>query len=467
MNLNGYTLKGELQNANSGFSKWGFATKNGREYFVKELITPVFPTDRSIMSDAMYEQKCKYCYQFENKFRDIFYRINRASHGNLVRAEEFFRLGGRYYIITEKITNSEISVEQIATISLSKKMLLLKSAAHCFYDLHSAGIVHFDVKPTNLMIKVTRSGNLVARLIDFDSGFLKGESLETDELGGDLTYLAPETFLAMCGENVTPDEKSDIFALGLVFHEYFCGKLPFYDENEYEYPYQAALDGKLDIDNSKMPKGIYNMILSMLSVEPEKRPSAGDIINSLNEMTNSTAKNPNVETLELNYSCFVDGSPRKRKIIFSKDGFVFCNLKTPETSRYPEEFFLQKQRKIDISTEEGKAEFRGVLNKLNTAGLFSIVSYESVYNGYMIERDGIKCHCDNGMLYSFSVNGGYTNEFIKIIELLASYCEFPRYTGPVITETVPPYHTPAVPPVAPSASVPKKADAWFSQAGDL
>lgn len=46
--LNGYILKGELQNANSGFSKWGFAVKNGKEYFIKELISPVFPMDRSI-----------------------------------------------------------------------------------------------------------------------------------------------------------------------------------------------------------------------------------------------------------------------------------------------------------------------------------------------------------------------------------------------------------------------------------
>ena len=36
MVINGYTLTTELQNANSGFSKWGFGTKNGKEYFIKE-----------------------------------------------------------------------------------------------------------------------------------------------------------------------------------------------------------------------------------------------------------------------------------------------------------------------------------------------------------------------------------------------------------------------------------------------
>ena len=37
MVINGYSLTSELQNKNSGFSKWAFATKNGKEYFIKEL----------------------------------------------------------------------------------------------------------------------------------------------------------------------------------------------------------------------------------------------------------------------------------------------------------------------------------------------------------------------------------------------------------------------------------------------
>ena len=46
MIINDYELTSELTNANSGFSKWGFAVKNGREYFIKELISPVYPVGR-------------------------------------------------------------------------------------------------------------------------------------------------------------------------------------------------------------------------------------------------------------------------------------------------------------------------------------------------------------------------------------------------------------------------------------
>ena len=96
MNINGYTLMGELQNANSGFSKWGFALKNRREYFIKELITPVYPVDPGILTPEQFESRRANCYQYEQKFKTYYSRINDASRGNLVRIQEFFRHGSRY-----------------------------------------------------------------------------------------------------------------------------------------------------------------------------------------------------------------------------------------------------------------------------------------------------------------------------------------------------------------------------------
>lgn len=300
MNINGYVLNAELKNANSGFSKWGFAQKNGKEYFIKELINPVYPIDAEAMSNELLQNKRNYCYQYEAKFRVFFDRINKASRGNLVRINEFFRYGSRYYLVTEKVEGKDISLEYIASMSENKKLLLLKTVAHCFNDLHSAGIVHFDVKPSNILLKKTRNGNYAAKLIDFDSGFSKDEDLSDRELGGDLTHLAPETFLGICGEDVKPDEKADIFALGLVFHEYYCGMLPHYDQAEYEYPYEAALDnGVLMPEMGMLPEELSKMIVSMLDADPQKRPSAKEIIIKLNEMTNQTED----DTEQLRESC--------------------------------------------------------------------------------------------------------------------------------------------------------------------
>lgn len=286
MNINGYILKSELKNANSGFSKWGFAAKNGKEYFIKELINPVYPINKDAMTEKLFCERRNYCFLYVKKFKKIFEKINNVSRGNLIRVNEFFRYGSRYYLITEKVGGEFVNVKKISVSDEYKKLLLLKTAAQSFMDLHSAGIVHFDVKPSNILVKISKNGNYTAKVIDFDSGFFKGDILDVDELGGDLTYLAPETFLGISGENVIIDEKADIFALGLVFHEYWCGKLPYYNKNEYEYPYEAVLDGNaLMPDLTSIPDKVGKIICDMLNIDPKQRPSAEEIIAGLNEFS--------------------------------------------------------------------------------------------------------------------------------------------------------------------------------------
>lgn len=283
--INGYKLIGELNNANSGFSKWGFATKGRKEFFIKELITPVYPIDDEAMSPEYIAQKRAYCDEYERNFRDFYKAINEASHGTLVRIVEFFRFESRYYVVTEKINGISLFDSSVQSLPLDKKLLFLKTIVLCFCDLHSANIVHFDVKPNNILVKRTDSGNYCAKLIDFDSGFLKGKVISVDELCGDLTYLAPEVFLAIIGQTVHLDEKADIYSLGLVLHEYLCGKLPNYDTNEFEYPYEAALEnGKLICDDTVQPSELQQLITSMLDANPDNRPSSWQIFNTLNSL---------------------------------------------------------------------------------------------------------------------------------------------------------------------------------------
>lgn len=60
MQIKGYEIKGELKTNNSGFSKWGFATKNGRDYFIKEFIDPVYPIHTELLDQARSITKEKY-----------------------------------------------------------------------------------------------------------------------------------------------------------------------------------------------------------------------------------------------------------------------------------------------------------------------------------------------------------------------------------------------------------------------
>jgi len=45
--INGYRLLQPLKSENAGFSRWTIAAKNGRQWFLKELMNPVYPPDHS------------------------------------------------------------------------------------------------------------------------------------------------------------------------------------------------------------------------------------------------------------------------------------------------------------------------------------------------------------------------------------------------------------------------------------
>lgn len=467
MEINGYTLIGELQNANSGFSKWGFATKNGKEYFIKELIKPVYPIDRSVMTDEMFEQRRIYCQEYEAQFRKHFSRVNTASHGNIVRVNEFFRHGSRYYLVTDKVDGKKVSMAHFSTLNSARKLALLKSIAYCFKDLHSAGVVHFDVKPDNILIKETRSHNYAAKLIDFDSGFLKGDKLEDEELGGDLTYLAPETFLGICGEDVKPDEKADIFALGLVFHEYYCGRLPFYDESEYEYPYEAALDkGMLTPDTSRIPVEICKLIVAMLDVDPKNRPSADDIVNKLDELS-TNERYTDIKSITVRFSGHYGKS-----INITCNKIQYRNTIHPtvqaETRNFPASYTAQIEKNIPPE------QFNSIIDEITEAGMMDLVApyrEKNAYPGAVYQI--LSVVYTDGRIYDYSTSGEPSATFKKITDILSRYCEFPAIdpswyesVTKVATTTPSPYTTPTVdskPRVSPS----KDGSGWFQQAGDL
>lgn len=284
MEINGYILDNELKNANSGFSKWGFAKKDGSKYFIKEFINPVYPIDRGIMTDEMFNSKVNECMKFERRMSRMFDSINKSSCGNLVRADEFFRFGSRYYLVTKKLSENSVTAEYISRLGKNDKLFFLRTLAFCFYCLHSASLVHFDVKPDNVIAVCMPSGKFTAKLIDFDSGFFVGEEPNADDLGGDLAYYSPEAFLKVYGEDVTIDEKSDIFSLGLLIHKYYSGELPGYADM-YDYPYEAVLDGAVLVPKfAAIPPELCNLIVSMLNREPSKRPDAYSVTGALSGM---------------------------------------------------------------------------------------------------------------------------------------------------------------------------------------
>ena len=176
-------------------------------------------------------------------------------------------------------------VSEIAELSMEKKIILLRVLLYSIRCIHDAGIVHADIKPDNLILKPTQNGYYTLKLIDFDASFFEDDQPKnSDDIHGDLSYLAPETFLRIAGENEKITRKADIFALGIIFHEFLTGVRPRMS-GDYDYLYEAVLDGgDIGISN-RLPLPIHSLIRRMLDIDPKKRPSAADIFDYFGEKT--------------------------------------------------------------------------------------------------------------------------------------------------------------------------------------
>ncbi|MBQ1376625.1 MAG: protein kinase [Lachnospiraceae bacterium] len=270
-----YELKEALSSKNAGFCRWGFCEKDGREYFIKEFLSPVYPEDSADLSPKTVERKQKLCEEFYASKYEFYSAVNSCRTGNIVTIREFFRYGPKYYAVTEKMESGKITLEDISKRSDEVKITLIRAILFSISALHKAGVIHADIKPDNILLKRTVGDFYTAKIIDFDSGFLLGKTPQ--EVQGDFVYLAPETYLKVRDGEGELTGKIDIFALGVLFHQYWTGELPEIN-SDYRYVFEAVLDGSEPKLAGSIPLGIREMISRMLSADPEKRPEAEDIL---------------------------------------------------------------------------------------------------------------------------------------------------------------------------------------------
>ncbi len=282
MEINGFKLVAPLTCDKSGFSKWGFAVKDGEEYFIKEFLAPIYPVNREVLSQEQIMSKIKICKDFEREKGRLYRAISECSNGNIVPVAEFFRFKSHYYIVTEKINAKPLTVAEISGMSDDQKLIITKIITYSLGLLHSKGIIHGDIKPDNLLFSKTPNGIYTAKLIDFDSSFFMDAVPENGEdFQGDLIYFAPESYLYMAGEATKVTPKADVFALGVMLHLLWSGELPHFDRNEYDYVFEAVLSGEKPLIYKSIPRPIAIIINQMLAIDPDSRPSLSSVFMAL------------------------------------------------------------------------------------------------------------------------------------------------------------------------------------------
>ena len=339
--VRGYQLIRDFKMAGGGNCEWTFATKDGREYFIKRFLNPKYPKPDGPGSEKTKNLMREACEQFERHQRELNDAVKSVAgaSGRLVAASDFFREDNLFYKVAVKVPAENISPAEIAKLPLENKIGLLQNVCTAVSTLHRKKIVHGDLKVDNALLEKSGSDELfIARLIDFDSSYFAQKPPAVDEMMGDPPYYSPE-LLNYVQEKDDDHSKlttqSDMFALGLVFHQYLTGNMPSF-AGDHKYVCEAVRAGYVvepDSLDKSLPNGMRILISSMLKYNPADRPTAFTVTNQLKEIRSNPDSVPTVPRTDIEPPApRTDIAPPKTVKADSKSGLRGSGMPTRGTS---------------------------------------------------------------------------------------------------------------------------------------
>jgi serine/threonine protein kinase len=144
---------------------------------------------------------------------------------------------GAPYMVMEYLEGTDLAsyLRSRTRLSVDKALHFVLQACQAIAEAHQIGIVHRDLKPANLFLTRGADGSDIVKVLDFgiskniDPNASHGTASMTTAAGalGSPTYMSPEQ-LTEAGE---VDERTDIWALGIILFELLVGVPPFRAEN--------------------------------------------------------------------------------------------------------------------------------------------------------------------------------------------------------------------------------------------
>jgi serine/threonine protein kinase len=209
----------------------------------------------------------------------------QVEHKHLVPVVEAGEDDGVHYIAMEYVEGGSLDdrIEATGPLTLRESVRIGAEVASGLDALHREGLVHRDVKPSNIMLDSAGG----AALTDF--GLARGPAFtvltKPGQVMGTLDYIAPEL---ISGSPATP--ASDVYALGCVVYECLTGQAPFAGLRIFEI---AVAHVEREPTNpcrlrSDVPADLGWASLSALAKEPERRPTTARAYARMLEVALST-----------------------------------------------------------------------------------------------------------------------------------------------------------------------------------
>ncbi|WP_063040476.1 serine/threonine-protein kinase PknD [Nocardia pseudovaccinii] len=179
-------------------------------------------TDRVVALKVLPER-----FADDEELRERFRRECRAvahlTEPHVIPIHDFGDIDGRLYLNMRLIEGTDLRkvITREGALSPRRAVAIIAQVAGALQAAHDAGLVHRDVKPTNILL----GADEFAYLIDFGIAHAADDRTltTTGETIGTVAYMAPEEI----GSEVKADARVDVYALTCVLHECLTGRPPF------------------------------------------------------------------------------------------------------------------------------------------------------------------------------------------------------------------------------------------------
>lgn len=191
------------------------------------------------------------------------------SHTNVTAMYDYGEQDGAGYLIMELVEGEPLSdlLARERTLAPGQLLPVLAQTARGLHAAHVAGVVHRDVKPSNLLI--TRDGTVKITDFGIALGANQAPMTAAGMVMGTAQYLPPEQAMGKPAQGV-----GDIYALGVIAYEALVGHRPFTGTTQVDIAF-AHVNQPVPPMPDDVDRRVRDVVMSMLDKDPERRPRSG------------------------------------------------------------------------------------------------------------------------------------------------------------------------------------------------
>jgi serine/threonine protein kinase len=217
--------------------------------------------------------------EFIERFQREALAAGKLEHPNIIHIYDVGQEGDLHYLVMSLVAGPNLAARLAREGALDSRtaFTIVRQVGAALDFAHSQGVVHRDVKPSNILL--TSTGEAI--LTDFGIAMAASESrlTQTGAHIGTPAYMSPEQ-----AEGHTVDGRADLYSLGVVLYEMLSGQVPFQADTPAAVLYKQVHTPPPSLSTLRptVPKAVEHVVLRALEKDPNKRyPHASEMVDAL------------------------------------------------------------------------------------------------------------------------------------------------------------------------------------------